>query len=108
MLPQIVPFNFGETQINLDDTISVACISNKGNLPLEIYWTFIGEDSLERKLSTNDGVVISRAGDRMSWLTIESVKRRHSGSYKCVIKNTAGQANYTSVLAIKGDNLMIF
>ncbi len=82
----------------------MTCISNKGNLPLEVQWYFRGEDGIERKLFTNDGVVISRMGDRMSSLTIESVKRRHSGSYSCIAKNSAGQANYTSVLAIKGDN----
>lgn len=82
----------------------MSCVSNRGNLPLEITWTFIGDDKTERKLYTNDGIVVSRTGNRGSLLTIESVKRRHSGTYNCIAKNTAGIANFTAVLAIKGDS----
>jgi Down syndrome cell adhesion protein 1 len=106
-LPQIVPFSFGDETINLDDSLSVTCISNKGNLPLEIQWYFRGEDNIERRLYTNDGIVISRAGNRMSSLAIESVKRRNSGSYSCIAKNSAGQTNFTTTLTIKGTSYLI-
>jgi hypothetical protein len=102
-LPQILPFSFGEEQINLDDSVSVTCFVNKGNLPLEIYWTFTGADNVEEKLTTNDKVIISRTGIRMSILSIESVKRKMSGVYKCLAENIAGSVSHSTVLTIKGD-----
>ncbi len=79
---------------------------NKGNLPIEIYWVFAGNDKTERILTTDDGIAITRSGNRLSMLNIESVKRRNSGAYTCVTKNSAGQTNFTTNLTIKGENFI--
>jgi hypothetical protein len=100
-----VPFSFGEDQINLDDSVSATCFVNKGNLPLEIYWTFTGEDGVETKLFTSDGIMISRTGNRGTLLTIESCKRRHSGVYNCIASNSAGKSNFSTTLTIKGTSI---
>ena len=74
-------------------------------MPLDNWWTFAGveNEQLEHKLSTNDGLAITRAGNKLSVLNIESAKGRHRGNYTCFSKNRAGIAQYSAQLAINGD-----
>ena len=60
--------------------------------------------SEERNLTTNDGVVIAKTGNKLSVMTIESVKGRHRGNYTCYAKNKAGISMYSASLAINGDS----
>uniref|UniRef100_A0A182T8I9 Ig-like domain-containing protein n=1 Tax=Anopheles maculatus TaxID=74869 RepID=A0A182T8I9_9DIPT len=106
VLPQIVPFGFGEEQINQFDMVSTMCTVNKGDMPIEIVWEFtptfpsLGKP---RKLYTNDGVLISRTSTRISMLSIDSVRDRHSGNYTCRAKNEAGTVEYTAILFVNGE-----
>lgn len=97
VLPQIVPFDFGEDEINAMDMVSASCTVNKGDLPMKITWTRNG-----RQLFSNDGISISRTNQRISILSIESVRDRHSGNYSCVADNLAGSVNYTTSLWVNG------
>lgn len=97
VLPQIVPFNFGEEEINAMEMVSASCTVNKGDLPINIYWT-----RNNRKIFTNDGITINRSNQRISLLSIESVSDRHSGNYSCVAENAAGSVNYTTSLRVNG------
>ena len=84
--------------------MSATCTVTKGDLPIHIWWTL--SDTYfanERNLSTNDGVVILKNGQKLSLLNIESVKARHRGNYTCYAKNKAGISQYTATLAINGD-----
>lgn len=93
-----MPFDFGQEEINAMDMVSVSCTVNKGDLlNMEIYWMFNG-----LKLFTNNGVLVSRSNPRISVLSIESVRGRHSGNYTCVAENAAGQAKHTTTLSVKG------
>lgn len=96
-MPQIVPFSFGEENINLYDMVSATCTVNKGDLPIEIYWT-----SGNRRVSTNDGILISRTSQRISTLSIESVRGRHRGNFTCVAINSAGMTDLTIELSVNG------
>lgn len=78
-MPQIVPFDFGEDEINAMDMVSASCTVNKGDLPMKITWT-----RNNQSIYTNDGVSISRTNQRISILSIESVRDRHSGDYTCM------------------------
>lgn len=98
-----MPFTFGDEQINVDDMVSVTCLVNKGDLPIEIDWWVVDDYGVERFLLTNDGIVITRSSQRMSVLTIESVKARHRGEYICKAKNRAGSVQSAANLAINGD-----
>ncbi|XP_049290909.1 Down syndrome cell adhesion molecule-like protein Dscam2 isoform X16 [Anopheles funestus] len=103
VLPQIVPFGFGEEQINQFDMVSTMCTVNKGDMPIEIVWEFtptFPSPGKPRKLYTNDGVLISRTSTRISTLSIDSVRDRHSGNYTCIAKNQAGMMEYTAVLFV--------
>lgn len=75
---------------------------NKGDLPIEINWWMTDDFGKERRLITNDGIVITRTNRRISMLTIEAVKPRHRAQYKCVASNPAGIVEYSIQLAING------
>uniref|UniRef100_A0A182K8V3 Ig-like domain-containing protein n=1 Tax=Anopheles christyi TaxID=43041 RepID=A0A182K8V3_9DIPT len=103
VLPQIVPFGFGEEQVNQFDMVSTMCTVNKGDMPIEIAWEFtptFPSPGKARKLYTNDGILISRTSTRISMLSIDSVRDRHSGNYTCHAKNQAGMVEYTAVLFV--------
>lgn len=98
VLPQIVPFDFGDETINALDMVSASCTVNKGDLPINIYWKHN-----DRKIFSSDGVLISKTSQRMSVLTIESVRYRHSGNYTCGAENNGGFVQYTANLLVNGD-----
>uniref|UniRef100_A0A182YKL3 Down syndrome cell adhesion molecule n=2 Tax=Neocellia TaxID=44535 RepID=A0A182YKL3_ANOST len=95
VLPQIVPFDFGSEDIFSLDTVSVSCTVSKGDSPVYIRWQFNGNH-----LTTNNGVLISRQTQRTSFLTIESVRDRHTGNYSCIAENPAGHAIHTASLFV--------
>jgi Immunoglobulin domain len=104
VLPHIVPFNFGEEEINFDDSITATCSVIKGDLPMKIWWSLSEsiESISEYNISTNDGIVISKAGNKLSVLNIEAVKARHRGNYTCYAANKAGINKHSAYLAVNG------
>jgi Immunoglobulin domain len=103
-VPQIAPFSFGEDEeINMDEAVAVTCIIIKGDTPIEIWWTLLDDFSHQRNLSSNDGVMITRNNQKVSLLTIESVKARHRGNYTCFAKNKAGIVQHSAFLSVSGD-----
>lgn len=103
-MPQIVEFSFGNEEINLDETVTATCTVTKGDLPMVMWWSFSDTyNSLERNLSTNDGVMITKNSQKISMLAIDAVQARHRGNYTCHSSNRAGQAQNSAYLAINGD-----
>jgi Immunoglobulin domain len=89
--------------MNLDDTASTICSVTKGDLPIHIWWTFVDDfNGLERNLSTNDGLMITRNSPKVSMLTIDAVKARHRGNYTCHAHNKAGISQHSAFLFING------
>lgn len=102
-MPQILPFNFGDEEVNLDELISATCAVSKGDQPIKIWWSLSETDPKEyRNLTTNDGVVITKTSQKVSVLTIEQVQARHTGNYSCFASNRAGTVQHSSYLAING------
>lgn len=97
VLPQIVAFDFGTEPINSMDMVSAYCTVNKGDLPINIYWMLN-----DHKIFSNDGIAISRTNQRISVLSIESVRGRHNGNYTCIAENSAGKVHHTAQLIING------
>ncbi|XP_061517379.1 cell adhesion molecule Dscam2 isoform X50 [Anopheles gambiae] len=93
--PILLPFDFGEEPADVQSTTSVNCAVAKGDPPIEINWMFNGS-----KLFTSDGILITKSGQKISFLSIESVQARHAGNYTCVAKNRAGFAEHTSELKV--------
>lgn len=71
---------------------------------MNIWWTRVDNFyNEERNLTSNDGVMITRNNQKVSLLTIESVKARHRGNYTCNAKNKAGVAQFSAFLSISGE-----
>jgi Down syndrome cell adhesion protein 1 len=102
VLPQIVPFDFGADEVNLDEMVSAMCTVNKGDFPIDIQWIHADLKGVERKLVTSDGIVITRTNQRISMLSIESCQRRHIGNFSCVASNRAGMSSHSAFLSING------
>jgi hypothetical protein len=101
------PFNFGEEELNIDDSVSATCSITKGDLPINVWWTFLEENSgsesaFAYNLTTNDGIVITRASQKVSTILIEALKARHRGNYTCYAQNRAGLVAHSSYLTING------
>lgn len=79
------------------DMVSAYCTVNKGDLPLDIYWTRNGG-----RVFTNDGLVVTRNSQRINVLSIESVRARHAGNYSCVATNNGGVTKQSALLAVNG------
>lgn len=103
-MPIIAPFNFGEEELNLDDSVTATCSVTKGDLPINIWWQFSGETSheLSYNLTTNDGIVITRNSHKLSFMNIDAVKARHRGNYTCFAQNKGGFSQHSAYLAMNG------
>lgn len=99
VLPSLVPFSFGKEPIGAGQFASVQCIVSSGDLPLTVMWTFNGSP-----LQSSDAVTISKSGQRISTLAIESVSARLAGNYSCIARNNAGVDSYTSLLTVNGSS----
>ena len=98
-----MPFDFGVDELNFDESVSAMCSITKGDLPLKIWWQFKSDnDDYSQNLTTSDGVVITRTGQKLSVLNIEAVKARHRGNYSCFAQNKAGVSQHFAYLAING------
>ncbi|XP_059477741.1 cell adhesion molecule Dscam2 isoform X43 [Neocloeon triangulifer] len=95
VLPQIMPFSFGEETINAGDFLSTQCSIIKGDSPISIAWFFNNTE-----IQSTDQITVSKIGKRGSALTIEAVHAAHMGEYTCVAKNAAGATNFTTYLHI--------
>ncbi|KAK5645477.1 hypothetical protein RI129_006777 [Pyrocoelia pectoralis] len=95
VIPQIMPFTFGEELMNAGDTVSAQCTITKGDLPIEIEWYLNG-----KMISEQDGILTSYIGKRLSILSIESAQYNHIGEYTCSVKNPAGSTNYSTYLNV--------
>jgi hypothetical protein len=104
VLPSINPFIFGEDEFNLDDSVSATCSITKGDLPLQIWWTFKSDDQNEfgYNLTTGDGIMITRPSSKISMIAIEALKPRHRGTYECFASNKAGHSVHSAYLSING------
>jgi hypothetical protein len=103
------PFIFGEEEFNLDDSVSTMCSVTKGDLPLKLLWSFKSKDSeFAVNLTTGDGIVITRTGQRSISLNIDAIKRHMVGIYECVASNKAGTVVHSAQLSINGSILKLF
>lgn len=97
MLPQIIPFDFGDEPINSGDMTSLMCTVSKGDLPVKISWMHNN-----KTINEADGISINKVNKKLSTLSIESVQAIHVGEYSCVATNKAGTTRYSSYLHVNG------
>lgn len=98
VLPHINPFAF-EEEANSGDSVQLTCHASKGDLPFtKFVWLHNG-----RPIFSHLGILTNKIGDRISLLTIPSVRDEHSGDFTCFVENNAGHVNYTARLYVNGD-----
>lgn len=99
VIPQLLPFSFGDEPLNTDDVAAVQCMALKGDLAgLKITWYF--NDAPITSISS--GIHVVMTSPRISQLTIEAVTASHRGHYRCVAENKAGRSEYTAELRVNG------
>lgn len=109
VVPQLLPFTFGDETVNAGDMTAVQCTVVKGDSPIHIVWLFNGTE-----LKSGDGVAVMTSGTRLSSLSIEVVRAENAGEYTCLARNAAGASNHTAYLHVNGiylrplTNFMIF
>lgn len=96
VLPQISLTEF-ENPMDANDVATTQCAISRGMPPFEIYWKKNGV-----RIDPNNGILITRSGQRVSILTIESAQAQHRGNYTCIVKSQAGIIEQTIDLQING------
>lgn len=77
----------------------VQCAIIKGDSPISISWFFNG---VEITPGYQD-MLIGKMSQRISTLSIEAVRARHSGDYTCRASNAAGKTDHTAHLHVNGN-----
>ena len=99
-MPVLLPFEFGDEPADVLSTTMVSCAVAKGDTPLAIEWLFQG-----RKIEASNEISITKSGQKISMLSIETVQPRHAGNYTCLATNRAGSVEHTSELKVIGNCL---
>ena len=102
--PHVLPFSFGNEVFNMGDVLSINCVVLKGDLPLNIQW------SLDNETITSEvnGFTVIQLNSRTSYLSVDLLEAKHRGVYRCIAKNAAGVAQYSSELQVNGSCLLLF
>lgn len=97
--PVILPFAFdGET--NAGDNAQLTCHVSKGDMPLELVWTFTGADNRSGPLP--EPITVNRIGKKIAVLEIPVVTQFHRGTYVCSASNRAARVSQSAVLSVNG------
>lgn len=98
VVPQIMPFAFGDEVSNTGDSIGIQCMANKGDLPIDIRWTLNSAPIL----SGENDITIIKLNARTSSLNINLLDAAHRGIFKCIASNKAGQTEHSAELHVNG------
>ncbi|KAG7213701.1 hypothetical protein KM043_002940, partial [Ampulex compressa] len=93
--PTIQQFSFTKLPMNAGEFANLQCIVPIGDLPLNIRWSYPGEE-----MGGSSGVLAKKVADRVSMLMISVITARHAGEYVCTAENAAGTAFYATTLTV--------
>lgn len=97
VVPQIIPFDFGDLPVHAGQSVQVQCFVSEGDLPITIQWLFNG-----KHIEDFHEVSVTTVGKRSSILSIDSVSYDLAGNYTCKTKNEAGEALLSAELQVNG------
>lgn len=100
MPPTIQQFSFTKLPMNAGEFANLQCIVPTGDLPLNIRWSYPGEE-----MGGSSGVLTMKVADRVSMLMISVITARHAGEYVCTGENAAGTASHSTTLTVNGSGL---
>lgn len=86
--------------MNAGEFANLQCIVPTGDLPLNIHWSYPGEE-----MGGSSGVIAKKVADRVSMLMISVITARHAGEYVCTAENAAGTASHSTILTVNGSGL---
>ncbi|XP_071567223.1 Down syndrome cell adhesion molecule 1 isoform X14 [Temnothorax nylanderi] len=95
--PQLLPIAFNAEIANWGDSVSVPCSILKGDMPMDISWSF---DGVPIDTSKDTGITITRISKHLSTLSIDGVSARHAGEYACSASNLAGSVSRSTTLTV--------
>jgi len=95
--PVVQEFAFTKLPMNAGDFTNLQCIVPTGDLPLNIRWSYPGEE-----MGGSSGVLAKKVADRVSMLMISVITARHAGEYVCTAENAAGTASHSTILTVNG------
>ncbi|XP_018054012.1 PREDICTED: Down syndrome cell adhesion molecule-like protein 1 homolog [Atta colombica] len=101
--PQLLPIAFNAEIANWGDSVSVPCSILKGDMPMDISWSF---DGVSIDTSKDTGITITRISKHLSTLSIDGVSARHAGEYACSASNLAGSVSRSTTLIVNGTTLI--
>ncbi|XP_046813704.1 Down syndrome cell adhesion molecule-like protein Dscam2 isoform X49 [Vespa crabro] len=93
--PTIQEFAFMKLPMNAGEFANLQCIVPTGDLPLNIRWSYPGEE-----MGGSSGVLAKKVADRVSMLMISVITAKHSGEYVCTAENAAGTASHSTTLTV--------
>ncbi|XP_043801767.1 Down syndrome cell adhesion molecule-like protein Dscam2 isoform X17 [Apis laboriosa] len=93
--PTIQQFSFTKLPMNAGEFANLQCIVPTGDLPLNIRWSYPGEE-----MGGSSGVLAKKVADRVSMLMISVITARHAGEYVCTAENAAGTASHSTTLTV--------
>lgn len=85
--------------MNAGEFENLQCIVPTGDLPLNIRWSYPGEE-----MGGSSGVLAKKVADRVSMLMISVITARHAGEYVCTAENAAGTASHSTTLTVNGSS----
>uniref|UniRef100_T1III8 Down syndrome cell adhesion molecule-like protein Dscam2 n=1 Tax=Strigamia maritima TaxID=126957 RepID=T1III8_STRMM len=92
--PKIVPFSFQDDHLIAGSLLRVSCVVSRGDLPLSITW-------LKDDVALPETVSVKKVDFYSIVLSIDPVKREHTGNYTCKAQNQAGTATYSAELIVQ-------
>ena len=95
--PNLLPLSFGQEVMDAGASAQVLCIVTKGDLPLNIAWSFHGSN-----ITSDLGISTMPTGPLGSLLMIPSVGHKHRGTYTCKASNLAGVRTQSVELKVNG------
>lgn len=99
VIPQINPFEF-EGEVNTGEGVQLTCYVGKGDLPLNISWSFN-----TKRIRNVFGVATVPVGSQTNLLIINSVQPEHAGVYSCQASNLGGNVEQSAELFVNGDTI---
>nr|XP_050869916.1 cell adhesion molecule Dscam2-like isoform X17 [Vespula vulgaris] len=93
--PTIQEFAFMKLPMNAGEFANLQCIVPTGDLPLNIRWSYPGEE-----MGGSSGVLAKKVADRVSMLMISVITAKHAGEYVCTAENAAGTASHSTTLTV--------
>lgn len=96
--PQITHFEFGDEPANVGEVASVTCSVARGDLPVDIFWSL----NMMPVVSGEHSFTVLRPNGRTSILSVDWLDAQHRGTYRCMARNVAGQAEHEAQLHVNG------